>query len=281
MSRPAVLLALCVLFAGCSVGLPGDTATPTEAATPAPVPTDTATPTPERLAPGLTTAGVDDAAALVRVHTESYDGGGYAVSFSGRRVRAGETAVAHSGLARVGAGCGEYSVGVYQPRPAPPRLTQWYANGTVALSRSFTANLSSTDPGVGFTDPAPTVVTADGSPADPCAVRPLDPTFAATLLTLYDALDFSVVARGDGTWLTASGGTVPALPVTDLGGEPVRTVTVEGVRVTLAPGGAVTSLELSYTGETASGRVAGRVSVRYEGLAEPITPPWPAGAVER
>jgi hypothetical protein len=283
VSRRLAVLALCVVLAGCSVALPGGTGTPTPTptTTPAPVPTDTATPTPERVAPGLTTAGVVDAAALLGVHTDAYGREPYAVQFSERRVRGGAATVSYAGLARVGTDCREYGVGVYQPRPAPPRLTQWYANGTVALSRSFTANVSTTDPGVGFTDPAPTVVTADGLPADPCAVRPLDPTFAATLRVLYDSLDFAVVRRGDGAWLTAAGGTVPRLPVTALGGEPVRNVTVREVRVTLAPSGAVTALQLRYAGETAAGGVEGRVSVRYEGLAGPVEPPWPASATER
>jgi hypothetical protein len=205
----------------------------------------------------------------------------YAVQFSERRVRTGETTTAYSGLARIGEACGEYSVGVYRPRPAPPRLTQWYANGTVALSRSFTANLSTTDPGVGFTDPAPTVVTAGHVSADPCAVRPLDPTFAATLRALYGAIDFSVERRGDGAWLTASNGTVTRLPVPALGGDAVRNVTVEAVRVTLDPRGAVTSLDLRYGGETPDGRVEGRVSIRYEGLPGSVDPPWPSGATER
>lgn len=280
MSRPLVaVLVVCVVLAGCSAVLPGGT--PTDTATPAPVPTDTATPTPARLAPGLTTAGVDDAAALTRVHAGAYAGSRYAVQFSERRVKNGEPTTAYAGLARSGPACGEYSVGVYQPRPAPPRLTQWYANGTVALSRSFTANLSTTDPGVGFTDPAPTVVMAGGVPVDPCAVRPLDTTFTATLRALYSGLAFSVEQRGDGTWLTASNGTVRRLPVPALGGTTVRNVTVETVRITLDPRGAVTSLDLRYDGETPRGRVQGRISFRYEGLPGEIDPPWPSGATER
>jgi hypothetical protein len=282
VSRPLAVVAACLLLAGCSVGLPvGETPTATDTATPAPVPTNTATPSPDRVAPGLTTAGVTDAAALLRTHVDAHEGARYAVQFGERRVRDGESTTVYSGLARVDGSCDSYSVGVYQPRPAPPRLSQWYANGTVALSRSFVANVSTTDPGVGFTEPAPTVVTADGLPADPCTVRPVDPTFAPTLAVLYGSLDFEVTPRGDGTWLTASEGTVARLPVPAPGDEPLRNVTVGAVRITLAPDGTVTSFVLSYTGETTAGRVEGRLSVRYERLAGPVEPPWPAGATER
>lgn len=283
MSRAfATLLVVSVTLAGCSVALPaGRSPTQSDTTTPAPVPTATATPTPERLAPGLTTAGVGNPAALVRAHVDAYTTSRYTVLFSERRVRAGATAISYSGLARIDESCGSYSIGVYQPRPAPPRLTQWYANGTVALSRSFTANLSGTDPGVGFTDPAPRVVRVDGTPADPCAVRPFDPTFAATLHTLYDTLAFSVLAAEDRTRLTTSNGTVATLPMLGVSGEAVRNATVKEVEVTLDPDGAVTAVEFRYTGETDEGRVKGRVSVRYEELTEPVDPPWPAGATER
>ncbi|WP_435195255.1 hypothetical protein [Natronomonas sp. EA1] len=74
--RPA-LLALLLVLAGCSALAPGGDTTPEPTLTPAPVPEDTPSPTrapPERLAPGLTTAGVDNATALAAAHATRLNG---------------------------------------------------------------------------------------------------------------------------------------------------------------------------------------------------------------
>lgn len=77
-SRPrrplrAVLLAVLLVTAGCA-GLAADPGTPTVPATPAPVPTDDRTPAgPRTVAPGLTTAGVEDALALTSAHRAILD----------------------------------------------------------------------------------------------------------------------------------------------------------------------------------------------------------------
>ena len=76
----AVLLALSLVFAGCSGLGMGGNETPTETSTPAEVPTDAPTQTPvQQLAPGLTGDGVTDAFALGDAHAAILDNVSYTV----------------------------------------------------------------------------------------------------------------------------------------------------------------------------------------------------------
>ncbi|MFC7175633.1 hypothetical protein [Halosegnis marinus] len=280
MRRPLAALALALLLvtAGCNTtgGGPG---TATGSATPAPVPSDSPTATPERVVPGLTLNGVVDAERLVRAHETALIGERYVYQFDGAR-RANNTTVAgYSGSFTAGPDCGSYTYRAYRDRPAPSRLTQWYANGSVALSRSFDVNLSTVDPDDLLVEPRPEPVTRDGAPADPCAVRPLDPRRSDVLAALYGNLSFTVRERFDGYVLLATNGSVPVLDVADPGGAPVTDVTVRTARVQLTDEGRVVSVSVSFAGRSGEGRVEGSHSFRvYEGDDVAATPPWPANA---
>lgn len=277
MRRPLapLALALLILLAGCNAGV-GGAPTPTAETTAAPVPTDTPTATPERKAPGLTLNGIVDGDRLARAHELALRGANYSYTFEGARRAEGRTVASYTGTLRATPNCDTYSYTAYQPRPRPSRLTQSYANGSVALSRSFAVNLSATDPDTELVEPAPTVVTVDGEPADPCAVRPFDPTRSATMHALYGNLSFVVSQRFDGFVLTATNGTLDSLRL-DAGGV-AHNVTVRTARIQLAESGRVRSAFISYTGTFDGRRVEGTVSFRYRLDDDPVTPPWPANA---
>lgn len=278
MRRPLAVLALALLLvtAGCNAGGGGD-GVPTGSATPAPVPSDSPTATPERVVPGLTLNGVTDAERLRRAHETALIGERYVYQFDGTRRVNGTTVAAYSGTFTAGLLCGNYSYEVYRDRPAPSRLTQWYANGSAALSRSFGVNLSTLEWDARLVEPRPTVVTRDGAPADPCRARPLDPARAGVLGALYGNLSFRVQERFDGYVLLATNGTVPSLDVTDPGAAPVRNATIRTVRLQLTEEGRVVSAFISYEGRVKERRVSGSHSFRlYEFDGSEIPPPWPA-----
>lgn len=278
--RPAAIVALAALLvlAGCSVA-PSSESESVGETTPVPVPSDTPTPTPAREVPGLTLDGVVDGDALAGVHDAALVGKSYTYVFDGSRRLGTSTVASYSGTLRASSECGRYSYTAYYERPAPSRLVQQYANGSVALARSFAVNLSTLDPDAELTEPSPSVVTADGGPAPPCETRPFDPRRLGVLRSLYGSLDFGVRVRFDGYVLTATNGTVDVPLVGDPAAGWVDDATVRRARIKLSEDGRVESVFLSYAAETDEGTVMGIVSFRYRDLGETrVTPPWPANA---
>lgn len=274
----AVALAVLLVLAGCSIG-PGGEPESIGSATPAPIPTDTPTPTPAREVPGLTLDGVVDADALAGAHERGLAAESYTYDFEGSRRLDNRTVAAYSGTLRASRECGTYSYEAYHERPYPSRLVQQYGNGSVALARSFTVNLSTVDPDAELSEPAPTPVTTGDGPALPCETRPFDPSRVEMMRALYRSIDFMVRARFDGYVLTATNGTVDVPLAGDPSVERLEDATVRTARIQLTESGRVQSLFLSYAAETDEGAVEGVVSFRYGEIGDTrVVPPWPANA---
>lgn len=262
-----ILVAVLCALAGCGAFAGAGTApddSPTRTLTPVSVPEETVSgPVP----PGLSRTGLANESRLVAAHVRSLEGERYYLRIAGNLTASnGTTLSVYEGNFIAGLDCGRYSYAVEEGTVASEIARLRYGNGTHAFAGTL------------FFDGSVIAWVQrnfDGSLADPCGVRPLDPTLEGFATELLDGAGTTVRNRpgGDGVVVSVSGGSVSRLPGPSAD---VGNVSVRSAELLVSPAGRIAAVEVRYAGRRNGTRVVGRLSLRYDrvGTATLAEPQW-------
>jgi len=264
---PRWLLVACLCaLAGCSAFAGAGTApdgSGTATLTPVSVPEETVS---GAVPPGLSRTSLENGTRLVAAHVRSLEGQRYYLRIAGNVSAAnGTTLSVYEGTFIAGLDCGRYSYAAGEGTVASEISRLRYGNGTHAFAGTLFFDGSVI---------ARIQRDVDGSFADPCRARPLDPTLEGFATELLDGAATSVRNRpgGDGVILNASGTSVNRLPGPVTGVD----VSVLSAELLVSPAGRIDAVEVRYAGRRNGTRVVGRLSLRYDrvGTATLAEPQW-------
>lgn len=286
MRRWGTLLAVVVVFAGCS-GFAGEP-TRTRTVTPAPVPT--AEPTPPRLAPGLNSTGVYDPAELAAAHARVLGNTSYTVSVTqtirhpngtlwARRVITVRLAGNESRFFVRLAVSGPNAIGLLGEPPARAvfwsadneRIFRAFTRGNHTTYNTFRPRFSPVVGRVGTADYWEDIVVPGGQPYGDIA-----PLFAAVETRLTDR------TVRNGTTLYRIDGTAFRDPEPFARSERVGSPRNVSLRAVVDERGMVRRYRLSYAAVIDGDTVRVRRSIRYTGVGTTTVerPPWYDRALE-